>query len=42
VLQAKRDRLLSMRLDGEISDAAYYQIEEELDRHEMVLAPVAR
>jgi CPA1 family monovalent cation:H+ antiporter len=42
VLQAKRDRLLSMRLDGEISDAAYYQIEEELDRHEMVLTPVVR
>jgi CPA1 family monovalent cation:H+ antiporter len=42
VLEAKRERLLAMRLEGEISDAAYYQIEEELDRHEMVLAPVAR
>lgn len=42
VLEAKRERLLSMRLDGEISDAAYYQLEEELDRHEMVLTPVVR
>lgn len=42
VLQAKRDRLLKMRLSGEISDAAYYQIEEELDRHQLALMPVVR
>ncbi|WP_439471272.1 cation:proton antiporter [Brevundimonas sp.] len=42
VLQAKRDRLLDMRLSGEISDAAYYQIEEELDRRELALTPVVR
>lgn len=42
VLQAKRDRLLVLRLEGVISDAAYYQLEEELDRHELALAPVVR
>lgn len=31
-----------MRLSGEISDAAYYQIEEELDRRELALTPVVR
>lgn len=42
VLATKRERLLAMRLNGEISDAAYYQIEEELDRREMALTPVVR
>ena len=42
VLEAKRERLLEMRLTGEISDAAYYQIEEELDRHVLALMPVVR
>ena len=42
VLSVKRDRLLEMRLSGEISDAAYYQIEEELDRRELALTPVVR
>lgn len=42
VLEAKRERLLEMRLGGEISDAAYYQIEEELDRHVLALTPVVR
>lgn len=42
VLEAKRERLLKMRLSGEISDAAYYQIEEELDRHMLALMPVVR
>lgn len=42
VLGAKREKLLAMRLAGEISDAAYYQIEEELDRYELALTPVVR
>lgn len=42
VLRTKRERLLAMRLSGEISDAAYYQIEEELDRRELALTPVVR
>jgi len=42
VLRAKRERLLSLRLGGAISDAAYYQLEEELDRHELALTPVTR
>lgn len=42
VLDAKRERLLAMRMGGEISDAAYYQIEEELDRHMLALMPVVR
>lgn len=42
VLAAKREKLLAMRLSGEISDAAYYQLEEELDRHELALTPVVR
>jgi len=42
VLEAKRERLLAMRMGGEISDAAYYQIEEELDRHMLALMPVVR
>lgn len=31
-----------MRLNGDISDAAYDQIEEELDRRELALTPVVR
>jgi len=31
-----------MRSGGEISEAAYYQIEEELDRHLLALMPVVR
>lgn len=42
VLAAKREKLLAMRRGGEISDAAYYQIEEELDRHALALMPVVR
>ncbi len=42
VLETKRERLLEMRMSGEISDAAYYQIEEELDRHALALMPVVR
>ena len=42
VIAAKRARLLQMRLGGEISDAAHYQIEEELDRHLLALMPVVR
>ncbi|RZJ01034.1 MAG: sodium:proton antiporter [Brevundimonas sp.] len=42
VLNAKRERLLTMRMSGEISDAAYYQIEEELDRYVLALTPVVR
>ena len=42
VLDAKRERLLEMRMSGEISDAAYYQIEEELDRYVLALTPVVR
>lgn len=42
VLIAKRDKLLAMRSGGEISEAAYYQIEEELDRHLLALMPVVR
>jgi len=42
VLEAKRDALLTLRLSGRISDAAYYQLEEELDRIELSLTPVVR
>jgi Na+/H+ antiporter len=42
VLGAKRDALLDLRLSGRISDAAYYQLEEELDRIELSLTPVVR
>lgn len=42
VLAAKREKLLAMRLGGDISDAAYYQLEEELDRQELALTPVVR
>lgn len=35
-------RLLAMRMGGEISDAAYYQVEEELDLHMLALMPVVR
>ena len=42
VLIAKRDALSRLRDNGDISDAAYFQIEEELDRHDLALAPVVR
>ncbi len=42
VLDAKRRTLLGMLKSGEIGDDAYYQLEEELDRHELSLTPVAR
>lgn len=42
VLAVKRDALLDLRLSGRISDAAYYQLEEELDRIELSLTPVVR
>ena len=42
VLEAKRDALLDLRLSGRISDTAYYQLEEELDRIELSLTPVVR
>ncbi|RZJ94383.1 MAG: sodium:proton antiporter [Brevundimonas sp.] len=42
VLVAKRDALSRLRADGEISDMAYFQIEEELDRHDLALTPVVR
>lgn len=41
-LEAKREVLLAMRLRGAIGEAAYYQLEEELDRHELSLTPVVR
>jgi CPA1 family monovalent cation:H+ antiporter len=41
-LEAKRETLLALRLRGEIGEAAYYQLEEELDRHELSLTPVVR
>jgi len=42
VLEAKREALLSLRVEGGIGEAAYYQLEEELDRHELSLIPVVR
>lgn len=42
VLAVKRDALLDLRLSGRISDAAYYQLEEEFDRIELSLTPVVR
>lgn len=42
VLEAKRDALFELRVSGRIGDAAYYQLEEELDRHELSLTPVVR
>ena len=42
VLEIKRDVLMRLRLSGEIGEGAYYQLEEELDRHELSLTPVVR
>ena len=42
LLKVKRDALLALRTSGEIGEQAYYQIEEELDRHELALSPVVR
>ena len=42
VLAAKREALLALRVEGGIGEAAYYQLEEELDRHELSLSPVVR
>jgi Na+/H+ antiporter len=41
-LEAKREALFRLRSEGEIGEAAYYQIEEELDRQELSLSPVQR
>ncbi len=42
VLETKRDVLHRLRMSGEIGEAAYFQLEEELDRHELSLTPVVR
>ncbi|CAN5134435.1 sodium:proton antiporter [soil metagenome] len=42
VLEVKRDALMRLRISGEIGESAYYQLEEELDRHELALTPVVR
>jgi CPA1 family monovalent cation:H+ antiporter len=42
VLGVKREALLELRTSGQVSDAAYFQIEEELDRLELSLTPVVR
>lgn len=42
LLEAKRKALLNLRHTGEIGDDAYFQLEEELDRTEVSLAPVER
>lgn len=42
VLEAKREVLHRLRMSGEIGEAAYFQLEEELDRHELSLTPVER
>jgi CPA1 family monovalent cation:H+ antiporter len=42
LLDVKRDALMGLRMSGEIGEQAYYQIEEELDRHELSLTPVVR
>ncbi|WGM30694.1 sodium:proton antiporter [Brevundimonas sp. NIBR11] len=42
VLEAKREALVDLRMSGRISDAAYFQLEEELDRMELSLTPVVR
>ena len=42
VLTVKREALLELRTSGQVSDAAYYQLEEELDRMELSLTPVVR
>ena len=42
LLEIKREALLGLRTSGEIGEQAYYQIEEELDRHELSLTPVVR
>jgi CPA1 family monovalent cation:H+ antiporter len=42
LLEIEREALLKLRTSGEIGEQAYYQIEEELDRHELALIPVVR
>jgi len=42
LLVVKRRALMTLRTSGEIGEAAYYQLEEELDRHELSLIPVVR
>lgn len=42
LLEIKRDALMDLRTSGEIGEQAYYQLEEELDRHELSLTPVVR
>lgn len=42
LLEVKRETLLKLRNSGEIGEGAYYQLEEELDRHELSLTPVVR
>ncbi len=42
LLVTKRDALMTLRTSGEIGEAAYYQIEEELDRYELSWTPVVR
>ncbi|CAN5242800.1 sodium:proton antiporter [soil metagenome] len=42
VLEVKRAALMRLRISGEIGESAYYQLEEELDRHELALTPVVR
>ncbi|QTC92091.1 cation:proton antiporter [Brevundimonas goettingensis] len=42
LLTTKRDALMALRTSGEIGEAAYYQIEEELDRYELSWTPVVR
>ncbi|CAN5406750.1 sodium:proton antiporter [soil metagenome] len=42
LLDVKREALMALRTSGEIGEQAYYQIEEELDRHELSLTPVVR
>ena len=42
LLKTKRDALMALRTSGEIGEAAYYQIEEELDRYELSWTPVVR
>ena len=42
LLVVKREALMTLRTSGEIGEAAYYQVEEELDRHELSLTPVVR
>lgn len=42
LLDIKREALMGLRTSGEIGEQAYYQLEEELDRHELSLTPVVR